>query len=188
MSTASTNDNALVSSAKSGDTAALTLLIQQYSDKILQKAKSFKDLSGLENDDLYQEGMLGFIAAVYSFEESRQVQFSTYAGVLAIRKMLSALKKANSKSNLPLRSYVSLEEEKNLLSYSPTPEEILIYNEEIDKINNLVETEFSKTEKKVFKLNLLGLSYSEIAEILECSEKSVDNTLQRIRKKLRNIR
>lgn len=182
------DDNTLVSHAKSGDTAALTLLIQRYSDTILQKAKSFKGLSGIESDDLYQEGMMGFVAAVYSFDEAREIQFPAYAVTLAARKMLSALKKSNSKSNLPLRSYISIEEENNLLSHSPTPEEIIIYNEELDKISNFVKTNFSKTEKKVFKLSLLGMSYLEIADILECSEKSVDNAMQRIRRKIRDIR
>lgn len=182
------NDNILVARAKAGDSNALTVLINRYSDSVLKKANSFKDLSGLESDDLYQEGMLGLLAAVYSFDESRDVLFSTYVSTLASRKMLSALKKANSKNNLPMRSYVPLEDETNLLSGAPTPEDLLIFNEEIDTINSFVENNLSKTERKVFKLNLLGLSYSEIAEILDCSVKSVDNTLQRIRKKIRNIK
>lgn len=182
------DDNTLVSQAKSGDTAALTLLIQRYSDVILQKAKSFKGLSGIESDDLYQEGMMGLVAAVYSYDETREIQFSTYAVTVAARKMLSALKKSNNKSNLPLRSYISIEEENNLLSFAPTPEEIIIYNEELDKINNFIKTKLSKTEKKVLKLSLLGMSYSEIADILECTEKSVDNAIQRVRKKIRDIR
>lgn len=182
------DDNTLVSKAKSGDTAALTQLLEHYSDIILQKAKSYKGLSGIESDDLYQEGMMGFVAAVYSFDETREIQFLTYAVTVASRKMLSALKKSNNKSNLPLRSYISIEEENNLLSYSPTPEEIIIYNEELDKISNFIKTNLSKTEKKVLKLSMLGMSYSEIAEILECTEKSVDNAIQRIRKKIRDIR
>jgi len=182
------DDNALVSKAKSGDTAALTLLIQRYSDTIFQKAKSFKGLSGIESDDLYQEGMMGFVAAVYSFDETREIQFSAYAVTVASRKMLSALKKSNNKSNLPLRSYISIEEENNLLSFAPTPEEIIIYSEELDKINDFIKTKLSKTEKKVLKLSTLGMSYSEIADILECTEKSVDNAIQRIRKKIRDIR
>lgn len=182
------DDNTLVSQAKSGDTAALTRLLERYSDIILQKAKSFKGLSGIESDDLYQEGMMGLVAAVYSFNETREIQFSTYAVTVASRKMLSALKKSNNKSNLPLRSYISIEEENNLLSFAPTPEEIIIYNEELDKINNFIKTKLSKTEKKVLKLSMLGMSYSEIADILECTEKSVDNAIQRIRRKIRDIR
>lgn len=182
------DDNTLVSLAKSGDTKALTQLIERYSKVILQKAKSFKGLCGIEFDDLYQEGMMGFVSSVYSFDETRDIQFPTFAMTVATRKMLSAIKISNNKSNLPLRSYVSIEEENNLLSHSPTPEEVVICNEELEKISDFVKNNLSKTEKKVLKLSLLGMSYSEIAEILECTEKSVDNAIQRIRKKIRDIR
>lgn len=130
---------------------------------------------------------MGFVSAVYSYDESRNIKFSTYANTLAVRKMISAIRKANNNSNLPLQSYVSLEDIADLLSYSPTPEETLIFGEQLESINNFVEKNFSKSEKKVFKLNLVGLSYSEIAEILECDEKFVDNALQRIRRKLRKL-
>ncbi len=182
------DDNTLVSLAKSGDTKALTRLIEQFSKKILQKAKSFKGLSGIEFDDLYQEGMMGFVSAVYSFDETRDIQFSTFALTVATRKMLSAIRVSNNKSNLPLRAYIPIEEENNLLSHSPTPEEVVIYNEEFERISDFIKNNLSKTEKKVLKLSMLGMSYQEIAEILECTEKSVDNAIQRIRKKIRDIR
>lgn len=181
------DDKVLVSRAKSGDKEALTLLIERYSKKILQKSFTFKNINGIEVEDLFQEGIMGFISAVNSYDESRNVQFSTYANTLAVRKMISAIRKVNNNSNLPLQSYVSLEDITDLLSYSPTPEEMLIFGEELNAINVFVENNFSKSEKKVFKLNLVGLSYSEIAEILECDEKFVDNALQRIRRKLRKL-
>ena len=181
------NDNELVECAKSGNSVALQVLIERYSDKILQKAKSFKSLIGIENDDLYQEGMMGFVSAVYSFDEFRNVLFSTYASTLSIRKMLSAIRKMNSTANLPLQSYVSIEEEKDLLSVIPSPEETLLSAESASEIKSYVEENFSKKEKKVFKLSVLGMSYSQIAEILDCTEKSVDNTIQRIRRKLRSF-
>lgn len=181
------DDNILVSRAKSGNAEALTTLLEKYSEKIMQKSLTFKNLNGLESDDLYQEGMIGFVAAVYSFDGKIGVQFSTYANTLAVRKMLSAIRKANNKSNLPLQYYVSLEDEADLLSHSPTPEEIVIFNEELDLINDFIENNLSKSEKKVFRLNIAGLSYSEIAEILDCDEKFVDNALQRIRRKLRKL-
>lgn len=182
------NDNLLVSKAKSGDSNALTDLIKRYSQTVLQKSLSFNTISGIENEDLYQEGMLGLLSAVYSFYESKGVLFSTYATTLITRKMLSALRTANKKNNLPLDSYISIDEKSDIRSFTPTPEEMLIYNEEIDSILSFVNNNLSKTEKKVFRLNLLGLSYNEIAEILDCSEKSVDNALQRIRKKIRSIK
>ena len=178
-------DNELVEYAKSGNSVALQVLIERYSDKILQKSKSFKSLIGLENDDLYQEGMLGFVSAVYSFDKSREVLFSTYASTVSTRRMLSAIRKSNN--NVPLNSYISIDDEKDLLSDIPSPEEALLCAEKIDEINLFVKENFSKTEKKVFKLTILGLSYSEIAEILDCDEKSVDNAIQRIRRKIRNF-
>ncbi len=182
------DENLLVSKAKSGDSNALTDIIKRYSETVLQKSLSFKTISGIENEDLYQEGMLGLLSAVYSFDESKGVLFSTYAATLITRKMLSALRTANKKNNLPLDSYISIDEKSDIRSFTPTPEEMLIYNEEIDSILSFVNNNLSKTEKKVFRLNLLGLSYNEIAEILDCSEKSVDNALQRIRKKIRSIK
>lgn len=181
------DDKILVERAKSGDEEALILLSERYFEKISKKALTFKNLQGIETDDLCQEGMMGFVSAVYSYDESRNIKFSTYANTLAVRKMISAIRKANNNSNLPLQSYVSLEDIADLLSYSPTPEETLIFGEQLESINNFVEKNFSKSEKKVFKLNLVGLSYSEIAEILECDEKFVDNALQRIRRKLRKL-
>ena len=181
-------ENLLVSMAKGGDSNALTDLIKRYSETVLQKSLSVKKISGIENEDLYQEGMLGLLSAVYSFDESKGVLFSTYATTLITRKMLSALRTANKKSNLPLDSYVSIDEKCDIRSFSPTPEELLMFNEEIDSIISFVNNNLSKTEKKVFRLNLLGLSYNEIAEILDCTEKSVDNALQRIRKKIRSIK
>lgn len=185
MSFVQNNDNELVAYAKSGNSNALQALIERYSDKILQKSKSFKSLIGLENDDLYQEGMLGFVSAVYSFDASRDVLFSTYVSTVCTRRMLSAIRKSNS--NIPLHSYVSIDEESELLSDLPSPEETFLYAERLGEINTFVEENLSKTEKKVFKLSVLGLKYSEIAEIIDCSEKSVDNTIQRIRRKIRSF-
>lgn len=182
------DESKLISLAKTGDAQALSSLISRYSDMVLQKSRSFKNISGLECDDIYQEGMLGLLSAIYSFDKSRGVLFSTYASVLVTRKMLSALRSTSSKGNLPLKEYTPIENETELLSAYPDPEELLIYNEELDLVNTFIEQKLSKVEKKVLKLRLLGLSYSEIAEILDCGEKSVDNALQRIRRKYKNIK
>ena len=181
------NDNELVESAKSGNSIALQVLIERYSDRVLQKAKSFKSLIGIENDDLYQEGMMGFVSSVYSFDSSRDVLFSTYASTVSTRKMLSAIRKINNTANLPLQSYISIEDEQDLFSDIPSPEEALLSHERVNEINNFVEENFSKKEKKVFKLSVLGMSFEQIAEILDCTEKSVDNTIQRIRRKFRSF-
>ena len=176
----------IVLDKKYQDEEIINKLVENYASLIRGICRRFY-LVGGTSDDLYQEGMIGFVAAVYSFNEKLGVQFSTYANTLAVRKMLSAIRKANNKTNLPLQYYVSLEDETDLLSYSPTPEEIVIFNEELDLINDFIENNLSKSEKKVFRLNIAGLSYSEIADILDCDEKFVDNALQRIRRKLRKL-
>ena len=79
-------------------------------------------------------------------------------------------------------------DENELLSQNISPEDAVLYDEEINEIMMYVKENFSKTEQKVFKLILLGLSYAEISEILESNVKSVDNTVQRIRRKLRDFR
>ena len=179
------SDNLLVSKAKAGDSNALTELIKNYSNLVSSKSMSFSKNSGVDSDDLYQEGMIGLLSAVYSFDESREIEFKTFAETVINRKMFSALRSANSKKNLPLASYISLEDKTDILSSMPSPEETYLISEELSLINDFVEKNLSKTEKKVLRLHLLELSYSEIAEILDCSEKTVDNALQRIRKKIK---
>lgn len=175
------SDNELVSRAKAGDSIALSILIERYSDVILKKARSFKNISGIDTEDLYQEGMIGFVSSIYSFDESFNTKFSTYSSTVYSRKMLSVLRKISSDNS------ISLDDDK-ILSPNPSPEDVVLYGEEISEIMTFVKDNFSKTEQKVFKLIILGLSYSEISEILDNNVKSVDNTVQRIRRKLRNYR
>lgn len=181
------NDNELVSRAKAGDSVALSLLIEKYSDYVLKKASSFNNLCGIDTDDLYQEGMIGFVSSIYSFDESYGTKFSTYSSTVYSRKMLSALRKINNDISSSVDAYISVDDN-DFLSQHPSPEEAVIYDEELSEVIEFSKENFSKTEKKVFKLLLLGISYSEISEILDCSIKSVDNTVQRIRRKLRKFR
>jgi RNA polymerase sporulation-specific sigma factor len=180
-------DNELVSRAKAGDSVALSVLIEKYSNYIYKKASSFKNLCGIDAEDLYQEGMIGFVSSIYSFDENFGTKFSTYSSTIYSRKMLSAIRKTNSCVGNCVDYFTSIDEE-NVTLQHPSPEEAVLYNEEINEILDFVKLNFSKTEQKVFKLILLGASYSEIAEILDCNKKSVDNAVQRIRKKLRASR
>ncbi len=182
------NEALLISKAKAGDKSALTRLIQSYSEMILQKARSFNDLRGIDSDDLYQEGMLGLWVAVYSFDASRQTKFKTYAMSVASNNMLSAIRETQRSKHRALNSSISIEENQNLLSTSPNPEELVINTEEYSRVLGFINTGLTELEKNVLKLSLLNMSYFEIAEKLGCGEKSVDNALQRIRKKIRDIR
>lgn len=181
------SDNELVSRAKAGDSVALSLLIEKYSDNILKKARSFKNLCGIDVEDLYQEGMIGFVSSIYSFDEAYGTKFSTFSSTVYSRKMLSALRKMANDMNNCVELGTSVDENE-LLSQNISPEDAVLYDEEIKEIMIYVQEKFSKTEQKVFKLILLGLSYSEISGILESNVKSVDNTVQRIRRKLRDYR
>ena len=181
------SDNELVSRAKGGDSVALSLLIEKYSDNIFKKASSFKNLCGIDVEDLYQEGMIGFVSSIYSYDESYGTKFSTFSSTVYSRKMLSALRKTNNDMNNCVEFSCSVDENE-LLSQNISPEDAVLYDEEINEIMMHVKENFSKTEQKVFKLILLGLSYAEISEIIESNVKSVDNTVQRIRRKLRDFR
>ncbi len=181
------SDNELVSRAKGGDSVALSLLIEKYSDNIFKKASSFKNLCGIDVEDLYQEGMIGFVSSIYSYDESYGTKFSTFSSTVYSRKMLSALRKTNNDMNNCVEFSGSVDENE-LLSQNISPEDAVLYDEEINEIMMHVKENFSKTEQKVFKLILLGLSYAEISEIIESNVKSVDNTVQRIRRKLRDFR
>ncbi len=181
------DDNTLVTLAKSGDSVALSKLIERYSNIVFQKANSFNNLNGLENEDLYQEGMIGFVSSIYSFDETRGAKFSTYSVVSAVNKMLTAIRDSNNDSSVPMAAYVSLDDGLELLSQSPSPEEFAIYRDKMGKVMEYIDDNLSKMERKVFKLILLGVSYSEIADIIDCSVKSVDNSVQRIRRKIRTF-
>lgn len=178
-------DNELVSRAKAGDSVALSLLIEKYSDFILKKASSFKNLSGIDVEDLYQEGMIGFVSSIYSFDEVYGTKFSSYSSIVYTRKILSALRINNNDADNFSDSFVSIDD-CEFSSNNPSPEDVIMYNEELCEIIEFSKDNFSKTEKKVFKLILLGASNSEISEILDCSLKSVENSIQRIRRKLRS--
>lgn len=181
-------DSLLVSKAKTGDSSAWADLIKKYSAFVEAKSKNYSTNNNIDEKDLYQEGMIGLISAVHSFDENRKTEFKTYAETVICNQMLSALRNANSKKNLPLSTYVSIEEDDEFVSPTPSPEEAFLLNEELELVNGFIENNLSKTEAKVFKLHSAGFSYGEIAEILDCSEKSVDNAIQRIRKKIKNYK
>ncbi len=178
------SEKQLVSCAKAGDSVALALLIERYSSIILKKANSFTNLCGIDAEDLYQEGMIGFVSSVYSYDEAYNTKFSTYASVVFTRKMLSALRLSSNDAENFADTFLSLDDE--LASLNPSVEDTILYSEELSEIVEFSKTNFSKMEKKVFKLMLFGASNSEISAILDVGLKSVENAVHRIRKKLRS--
>ncbi|MGN1259246.1 MAG: sigma-70 family RNA polymerase sigma factor [Christensenellales bacterium] len=151
-------------------------------------------LSGGGEEDLLQEGLIGFIDGVNSYNEARgdtsSLNFKKFTLMCAKRQILDAIKKANSKRNLPLNSSVSINTDSYLeadetYDIAQTPEELVIKKDEAKEQLFSIEIKLSEFEKQVLDLYLEGLKQSAIAQKLGKSNKSIDNTLQRIKNKLR---
>lgn len=185
----------LIKKFKNGDDYALEELLKQNKPLVNKIVRKYF-LVGAELDDLVQEGMIGLYRAIVSFDELKDVNFKSYAVICIQRTVFNAIKSANSKKNLPLNQSVSLtlqtddegEEEDEFISYETwndsDPETILINRERYQKLLEKATQNLSVFEKNVLKLYLDGLTYSEIAEQLDKSPKSVDNGLTRIKAKI----
>ena len=145
----------------------------------------------VENDDLIQEGMLGFFSAVYGFCEDRNAGFRTFAVICMKNRMMNAVKACAAKKQIPSQLCVSLESELNdsvgfaSAAANLSPEEILVSKNEAQRISALIDSSLSENERRVFILCLSGNSYADISNKTGLSTKAVDGTLQRARKKLR---
>lgn len=181
-------DIILVSRAKSGDSKALSQLIEKYSKRVKQKAYTFKCLHEKDIEDLYQEGMMGFVSAVYYYDENRGASFSTFVSRVVSNRMILAYNNMCDYSKLFLVTETNSEQFlNNVDTGNLSPEEFVVSNECYDEYLAFVDTDFSEFEKKVYKLYLKNLSYNEMSVFLGCSEKSIDNALQRIKKKIREF-
>ena len=179
-------DEELAALAANGDDVSMASLIAAVMP--IAKAKASKH-SGprISDEDLTQEGMLGFLDAVKSFNPEKGVPFRAYAETCINNRILSAIRFHNNKNNLALSNAVSIDESGyEPASFSSDPANIVNGKENSELILNTIKNDLSEFEKQVIKHHLAGESYSEIALALNCSEKSVDNALQRIRKKIRS--
>ena len=143
---------------------------------------------GMMHDDLVQEGLIGLLDAIDGYDEERGTSFEAFAIRCIDNRIYSALRQAARKKNTPLNDYLSLSDESDKLQISqdiPSPEEIVILQEELNYLLTLIREDLSTFEKKVLALYLEGYSYMAISEMLATSSKSVDNALQRARKKLK---
>ena len=182
------SDTFLVSRAKSGDSKALSTLIEKYSENIRIKAYTFNCVHVKDNEDLYQEGMMGFVSAVYYYDENRGASFNTFMTRVVSNRMIQAYNRIRDYSKVFLLTENDSEKFLNSVDNSNmSPEEHLVSNECYEEYLAFIETDFSNFEKKVYKLFLKNLSYNEMSVILECSVKSIDNALQRIKKKIRDF-
>lgn len=185
-------DERLVALSKLQDEEAFAQLFSRYLPLIQKKALRYAG-AGLDSDDLYQEGTIGFLNAVRHYQPGGGASFKTYVSLCVDRKMLSVLKGLSRQKNLPARLAVSIDQPvkgRPLESFLPydtviDPEERLIDQESYWSVLCMMDKVLSDLEHRVFQLYLSGRSYQEISVGLELSEKTVDNALQRIRRKLR---
>jgi RNA polymerase sporulation-specific sigma factor len=188
-------DEYLVDYVREGDSGALEYLINKYKNFVRAKARSYF-LIGADHEDIVQEGMIGLYKAIRDFRGDKLSSFKAFAELCITRQIITAIKTATRQKHIPLNSYVSLdrpiydeESDRTLLDViSGTrvtdPEELLINQEEFDDIELKMGEILSDLERKVLMLYLDGRSYQEISVDLKRHVKSIDNALQRVKRKL----
>ena len=188
-------DEQLVLMAREGSETAEEILIEKYKGLVRAKAKAYF-IAGAEAEDVVQEGMIGLMKAVRSFDADREASFKTYAGTCINNQILKAIRKAEREKNQPLNDAISLdnhlgEKDENLTigdilkaSMFDEPEEKVIYEDTLLRLKGLSRNIFSPLEAQVLRAKIAGKNYQEIAEELGKSPKTIDNALQRIRKKI----
>jgi RNA polymerase sporulation-specific sigma factor len=188
-------DEELVELAKKGDVAAQEYLINKYKNFVRAKARAYF-LIGADREDIIQEGMIGLYKAIRDFREDRLSSFRAFAELCITRQIITAIKTATRQKHIPLNSYVSLnkpifdeDSDRTLLDViSGTkitdPEELIISREEFDDIEEKMGEILSSLEWEVLMAYLEGKSYQEIAVDLQRHVKSIDNALQRVKRKL----
>jgi RNA polymerase sporulation-specific sigma factor len=188
-------DEAVVELARAGDTEALEFLINKYRNFVRAKARSYF-LIGADREDIIQEGMIGLYKAVRDFRSEKLSSFRAFAELCVQRQIITAIKTATRQKHIPLNSYVSLnkpiydeDSDRTLLDViSGTkvsdPEELVIHREEFGDIEEKMGQLLSELEWRVLVSYLDGKSYQEIADELGRHVKSIDNALQRVKRKL----
>ena len=188
-------DEEIVMEAKTENNRAQEYLISKYENFVKAKAKSYF-LIGADKEDIYQEGMIGLYKAIRDYKPERSTSFKAFAEICITRQIITAIKTATRQKHIPLNTYISLnkpiyeeESEKTLLDVLTglkvsDPEELLISKEQMQYIEDKITKVLSGLELEVLNSYLDGKSYQEIACDLERHSKSIDNALQRVKRKL----
>ncbi|KRG11086.1 RNA polymerase factor sigma-70 [Virgibacillus soli] len=188
-------DEELIELIQEGESEALDYLIKKYRNFVRAKARAYF-LIGADREDIVQEGMIGLYKAIRDFKEDKLASFKAFAELCITRQIITAIKTATRQKHIPLNSYVSLdkpiydeESDRTLMDVISgakilDPEELLINREKINNIESKVMELLSDLERKVLALYLDGRSYQEISDELDRHVKSIDNALQRVKRKL----
>ena len=188
-------DEGLVRRARGGDQQAMDQIISRYRGFVRLKASAYF-LAGGDSEDLIQEGLIGLFKAVRDYRPEREASFRSFAELCVTRQIITAIKTAARNKHSPLNTYVSFsntragsEQETTLADVLPDdpvpdPSTQAISTEELTSLEECLGRVLSPLESQVLAMYLEGRSYEEVAERLECNPKSVDNALQRVKRKV----
>lgn len=191
------NDEELVKLANADDKTALDTLISRYKETVNMKVSKYY-INGAEKEDIVQEGLMGLFKSVKSFNPDKDNSYKTFANMCIERQIITAIKGSNRQKHLPLNSYVSLntpsfenedgDEQTPLLDILDVnsvedPLDTITKNEYYKSVEKAIDENLSSFEKQVLNKFIEGQSYVQIAESLNSGVKSIDNAIQRIRKK-----
>lgn len=191
------SDEELINSIRADDKKALEFLICKYKDLVNSKVNKYF-IIGAETEDIIQEGLIGLYKAIKDYKEDKQNSFKSFANLCIERQLITAIKSSNRQKHMPLNSYLSL----NMPAYEDSdgnadtevmeildaniiedPLDTITKKEYMSNVESVIDTSLSDFEKKVLNRYIQGESYVKIAQKLDAPVKSVDNAIQRIRKK-----
>lgn len=197
-------DEALINLYRQGEHHAIDLLVQRYK-KLVRNRIKINFFIGADKEDLIQEGMIGLFKAICDYDPEREASFKSFATLCVTRQISTAVKMVSRQKHIPLNQSISLsipiahksidEEDEGITlidviknNLSQTPEDEVISKERVDDIYEYITKVLSDLEVQVVTLYMEGKNYKEIATILDKSPKSIDNALQRIKKKLEGVK
>ena len=194
------SDEQLAELSNMGNNEALDFLLKKYSVLVRRKARTYF-LVGADREDIVQEGMIGLFKAVRSYNPDKQSGFRAFADLCITRQMITAIKCATRQKHTPLNTYISLDRPLYDEEYEVTlmdvlsgnekianPEDIIISQEQYESMEQSLAKDLSSFERGVLSYYLQGKTYQEIGDILGKNYKSIDNALQRIKKKIEKMR
>lgn len=190
-------DEDLIESIKAGNKLALEHLINRYRNLVNMKVSKYY-IIGAEKEDIVQEGLIGLYKAIKCYQPDKQNSFKSFAGICIERQLITAIKTSNRQKHMPLNSYISLNKEAydndddsnntdliEILDANMVedPLDMITKKEYYQIVENTIDKSLSDFEKRVLNCYMQGESYIQIAERLDAPVKSIDNAIQRIRKK-----
>lgn len=188
------SDEDLIILIKSGNKCALEFLIEKYRELVNMKVSKFF-MIGAEKEDIVQEGLIGLFKAIQNYNPDKQNSFKTFANLCVERQLITAIKSSNRQKHMPLNSYLSLnttayenDEDSNFIEIFNShqiedPLDTITKKEYYESVEHAIDKSLSDFEKRVLNRYMQGESYTQIAEKLDAPVKSIDNAIQRIRKK-----